>query len=142
MIHLLKMAAGCASFDELIERQKSHTERKKGFGLVFTHRTRNTPKRADEVLDGGSIYWIFKGAIRARQTIVGIEPVVGKNGRPRCGLILQFPPVPTLPAPRGAMQGWRYLEANDAPPDMKQAGAGISKLPPAMADELQRLGLL
>lgn len=142
MIHLLKMAAGCASFDELIERQKSRTERKKGLGLIFVHRTRNTPKRADEVLDGGSIYWIFKGAIRARQPIVGIEPVMGKNGRLRCGLILLFPPVPTLPAPRGAIQGWRYLEPNDAPPDMKQAGAGASKLPPAMADELQRLGLL
>jgi hypothetical protein len=142
VIHLIKMAAGCSSLDELIERQKSSAKKKKGFDLVFTHRTRNTPKRADEVLDGGSIYWVFKGAIRARQPIVGIEPVVGRNGRPRCGLILQFPPVPTLPAPRGAMQGWRYLEPADAPSDLKQAGAGASKLPPAMADVLQRLGLL
>jgi hypothetical protein len=142
MIHLLKTAAGCASLEDLIERQKSRAERKRGVGLVFVHRTRNTPKRADEVLDGGSIYWIIKGAIRARQPIVAIGPALGRTGRPRCGLTMAFPPIPTLPAPRGAIQGWRYLDSADAPPDLAQAGAGASKLPPAMADELQRLGLL
>jgi hypothetical protein len=141
MLHLLKMAAGCGSLDELMERQKDRCVRRKG-GLVFEHRTRHTPKRADEILDGGSIYWIFKGAIRARQPIVAIGPVVGRNGKPRCGLIMAFPPIPTIPVPRGAMQGWRYLEASDAPADLKQAGAGAAKLPPEIADELQRLGLL
>jgi hypothetical protein len=142
MIHLLKTAAGCASIDDLIERQKARAERKKGLGVVFEHRTRNAPKRAEEVLDGGSIYWIIKGAIRARQTIVAIGPAVGRDGRARCGLTLAFPPIPTLPAPRGAIQGWRYLEVGDAPADLAKAGAGAAKLPPAMADELQRLGLL
>jgi hypothetical protein len=141
MIHLLKTAAGCASLDDLIERQKSRTERKKGV-TTFVHRTRNTPKRADEVLDGGSIYWIIKGAIRARQAIVAIGPAVGRSGKPRCGLMLAFPPVPTVPLPRGAIQGWRYLEPGAAPPDLTKAGAGLAKLPPEMADELQRLGLL
>lgn len=142
MIHLLKTAAGCASLEDLIDRQKARAVRRKGMGLVFEHRTRNTPKRSDEVLDGGSIYWIIKGAIRARQPILAIGPAVGRTGRPRCGLTIAFPPVPTLPVPRGAIQGWRYLEANDAPPDLAQAGAGASKLPSDMADELQRLGLL
>jgi hypothetical protein len=142
MIHLLKTAAGCASLEDLIERQKPRAERKKKLGLVFVHRTRNAPKRADEVLDGGSIYWIIKGAIRARQPIVAIGPAAGRDGRPRCGLTLAFPPVPTLPIPRGAIQGWRYLEVTDAPSDLTKAGAGAAKLPPDMADELQRLGLL
>lgn len=142
MIHLLKTAAGCASLDDLIERQKARVERKKKGVVTFVHRTRNAPKRADEVLDGGSIFWIIKGAIRARQTIVAIGPALGRNGKPRCGLTLAFPPIPTLPAPRGAIQGWRYLEAGDAPPDLAKAGAGAAKLPPEMADELQRLGLL
>jgi hypothetical protein len=142
MIHLLKTAAGCASLDDLIERQKSRAERKRKGPITFVHRTRNTPKRAEEVLDGGSIYWIIKGAIRARQPIVAIGPAVGRSGKPRCGLTLAFPPVPTVPVPRGAIQGWRYLEPGDAPPDLTKAGAGLAKLPPEMADELQRLGLL
>lgn len=141
MIHLLKTAAGCASLDDLIERQKSRTERKKGMA-TFVHRTRNTPKRADEVLDGGSIYWIIKGAIRARQIIVAIGPAVGRTGKPRCGLTLAFPPIATVPVPRGAIQGWRYLEPGAAPADLTKAGIGLAKLPPEMADELQRLGLL
>ena len=138
MLHLTKLAVGVRDIDHLRELQAERAER----SPPLRHRTRNFPRRREEVVDGGSIYWIIKGAIRARQPIVAIGPAVGRSGRPRCGLTIAFPPVATLPLPRGAIQGWRYLESADAPPDLTRAGAGAAKLPPAMADELQRLGLL
>jgi len=104
------------------------------------HVTRMTPKRADEVLDGGSLYWVIKGQIAARQQLLAIR-AVKKNGVPHCGLVHQKDLIPVVARPRRAFQGWRYLEAKDAPPDLART-KGAQDLPESLQRELAALGLL
>ncbi len=108
--------------------------------------TRNTPKRKAEILDGGSVYWIIKGAIVMRQTIIDIETLVDDNGKKFC-MITKDPEIMLVqPKPQRAMQGWRYLEAEQSPPDLypfdPEADDNASKLDEKMAEELAELGLL
>jgi hypothetical protein len=99
--------------------------------------TRQTPKRAAEILDGGSLYWVFKGQILIRQPILAIETVA--NGpHTRCEILLADAMIATAPQPRRAFQGWRYFTAQDAPPDLSEAGA--ADLPPELARELREIG--
>ena len=99
-----------------------------------------TPKRADEVLDGGSLYWVIKGQIAARQKLKELRPVKWK-GEPHCGLVYDKELIPVSPRPRRPFQGWRYLDPKDAPPDLRQA-KGAKGLPEALQRELASLGLL
>ena len=99
------------------------------------------PKRKSEVLDGGSIYWVIRGLISVRQRIVAIEPFTDDEGIERCKLVFDRDLVPVRPAPRRAFQGWRYLEADDAPPDVKTL-PGSGELSDTMRAELAALGLL
>ncbi len=104
------------------------------------HVTRNRPRRADEILDGGSIYWIIKGVMIARQRIIDLAEVKRADGRPACGLVLSSALVATTPIKMRIFQGWRYLEAEDAPDDL--TGAADESIPPALAAELRTLGIL
>ena len=103
------------------------------------HVTRNRPRRADEILDGGSIYWIIKGVMIARQKIIDLAEVQRADGRPACGLVLNAELVATTPTKMRIFQGWRYLEAKDAPPDIGADDAG--ELPAELAAELRDLGI-
>ena len=100
-----------------------------------------TPRRADELLDGGSIYWIIKGYVQARQRLLAIEPIVDKQGRPDNLLILHPKLIRTAPRAHRPFQGWRYLAAKDAPADLDSLGKAAA-MPPEMAAELRELGLL
>ncbi len=135
MIHLIKLAAGCDGIDMLRAFQ---AERLRVFGQVF-HLTRMMPKRAEDLCDGGSIYWVVKGQIAARQRILQVAADQDEDGRARCRLILDPEVVEVHNHPMRAFQGWRYLEAKDAPPDRR---TGEDEPPPEMAEELRRLGLL
>lgn len=135
MIHLIKLAAGCDGIDMLKAFQ---AERLRVFGTVF-HLTRMMPKRGDELCAGGSIYWVVKGQLAARQRILAVETDQDDEGRPRCRLILDPQVVEVEPRPARPFQGWRYLEDKDAPRDRRP---GESAPPPEMAEELRRLGLL
>lgn len=137
-VHLLKIAVGIESIDHFKARMK---ERRKA-GKTFTHYTRHMPKRAVEVLDGGSLYWIVKGYIAVRCPIVRLEEAVLENEGPHCGIVMKTQLIPVLPMPRRPHQGWRYLEAEDAPPDVADAGKGAADLPPKLLAELRDLGLL
>ncbi|WP_341915578.1 DUF1489 domain-containing protein [Ferrovibrio terrae] len=137
-VHLLKIAVGIESLEHFRERMKV---RRKA-GKTFTHYTRHMPKRAEEVLDGGSLYWIVKGAIAVRCPIVRLEEAVLENKGPHCGIVMKTQLIPVLPLPRRPHQGWRYLEAEDAPPDVADAGKGAAELPPKLLAELRDLGLL
>ncbi|MCZ6720877.1 MAG: DUF1489 domain-containing protein [Proteobacteria bacterium] len=106
------------------------------------HWTRNRPRRADELSAGGSLYWIIKGAIRVRQPIVGIEALENPVGGKRCCILYGPELIRTLPVPRDPMQGWRYLEAKDAPPDLESVPEEAGDMPPEMVAELRSLGLL
>jgi hypothetical protein len=140
-IHLLKMAVGCDDLDDLADRQAMRRKTVDGRPVVLGY-TRRWPRRVDELLDGGSIYWIVKRAIRARQRVVDLVEAVDPDGTPYCQLQLEPELIPTEAVPRRPMQGWRYLTPADAPRDRGPAGQGEDELPPDLQAELRDLGLL
>ena len=98
------------------------------------------PKRAEEILDGGSIYWVIRGEILCRERILDIRPFVDKDGIGRCRLVLDPKCVPVRPRPYRAFQGWRYLDAKDAPPDLDRVARGAANMPEPLRRELRELG--
>jgi hypothetical protein len=144
-IHLIKLCVGCESIDDLVQWQTARLaeQRQAGVGPRLWHITRMAPKRQREVLDGGSLYWVIKGAIQVRQRIVGFGDATKADGTPCCRIFLDPGLVPVAPTPRRAFQGWRYLEPREAPPDLERKRArGLDKLPPEMRRQLAELGLL
>lgn len=105
------------------------------------HVTRMWPRRADEVLNGGSLYWVIRGLILARQRLVGLEPRRGADGIERCALLLDDAVIRTEPVPRRAFQGWRYLETAETPRDLPAAHGADPALPAPLALALAEMGL-
>ncbi len=141
-LHIIKLCVGCDSLSELADWQKKRLKEKRAKGQKpeLVHITRMMPKRTDEVLAGGSLYWVIKGQIAARQKLLEFREVK-KNGIPHCGLVHDRELVPVVARPRRAFQGWRYLEAADAPPDLSRT-RGAKDLPESLQRELAALGLL
>jgi hypothetical protein len=140
-LHLLKMAVGIADLDEL---RRVRAQRIEQLGGSFVH-TRNHPRRAAAVLDGGSLYWVIRGQIRVRQRITGFTSERDEKGRAYCLIGVDRALVPTLWRPWRPFQGWRYLSPADAPPDIAGGGTpGSAEAPPParMLAELRALGLL
>jgi hypothetical protein len=140
-LHLIKLCVGCDSVDDLIEwidwrLADLKRQRKKP---QHAHVTRMVPKRIAELLDGGSLYWVIKGSVQARQRLLAIEPFTDEEGIGRCRLVLEPKVVATDWQPKRAFQGWRYYEAKDAPVDLTEAAA--NDLPPSLRAELAELGL-
>ena len=139
-VHLVKIAVGIESLDHLRRVQKERRAANEG---VLRHLTRNRPRRDEDVLDGGSIYWIIKGYIRARQSITGFAEAMGRNGKPRCALLLDPELVRVELSPHKPIQGWRYMEAEAAPADLGEgSNPELEGLPDEMAAELRALGLI
>jgi hypothetical protein len=144
-LHLIKLCVGCDSIDELADwqRQKLARLRKADSKAKLMHVTRQTPRREGFTPGSSSIYWVMGGFIRVRQVIVGLEPTRDADGISRCGLVLEPQLVATEAHPRRAFQGWRYLPAEDAPPDLVSAAAQGRHAPPAsMHAALMELRLL
>jgi hypothetical protein len=142
MLHLIKLAVGVETLEDLAAWQKKRLadKKKKGQKPELIHITRQTPKRAEELLDGGSLYWVIKGQIAAHQRLLELRPLKHK-GVPHCGLVYDKKLIPVLRRPRAAFQGWRYFDPKDAPADVATA-KGAKGLPPALQQELSALGLL
>ncbi|MCP4327366.1 MAG: DUF1489 domain-containing protein [Alphaproteobacteria bacterium] len=139
-IHLLRMAVGIDDVEHLRRFQKSRMQTSEDGRLhIFT---RNTPRRAAELLDGGSVYLIIRGYVRVRQRILGIERRTDNEGRGFCAIELDPTHVPTVLQARRPQQGWRYLESSDAPIDRPVASAADDDMPAALMAELRDLGLL
>ena len=136
-LHLIKMAVGVTDLDHLIELRRKRRARE-GDGPCCI-RTRNMPRRGAEILDGGSIYWVIKGLTRVRQRVLGLRADTDEEGERCCVLELDHLLVPTEPQPQRPFQGWRYLDADDAPADRPGGG---DDLPLALVRELRALGLL
>ncbi len=143
-LHLIKLCVGADSLEDLRSWMASRMReaKQRGAPARHAHVTRMAPKRADELIDGGSLYWVIKGQIGARQTLVGVEPFGDADGIGRCKLWLDGEVVPVAPRPMRAFQGWRYYEPKDAPPDLDGRGAGVSAMPEGLRRELAALGLL
>ncbi|MDP1616554.1 DUF1489 family protein [Phenylobacterium sp.] len=133
-LHLIKLVVGCDTVEDLLDWRAPQAKA----GQPWILRTRQTPKRAAELTDGGSIYRVYKGAILSRQRILEIA-TVGEGPNARCEMLLDETLVRVAPTPRRAFQGWRYLEAKDAPPDLE--GEGAHEVPPELARQLREAGL-
>lgn len=144
-LHLVKLSVGTDSIEDLEEwiKLKLKEQRKRGVKRPERiHITRMVPKRAAELLDGGSIYWVIRGEILCRERILDIRPFVDRDGVGRCRLVLDPTCVPVQPRPCRAFQGWRYLAAKDAPADLARVAPGAVGLPEPLRRELRELGLL
>lgn len=142
-INLIKLCVGAKSVSELEQwqnRQFNDLETKSTKQKIV-HVTRMRPKREAEILSGGSIYWVFKGLILARQEILNIEEVISGDGIKRCGLVLNQKIFTTIPKPKRAFQGWRYLTPEQAPADSGQYSVEEDELPHILQLELSRLGV-
>ena len=140
-VHLVKLCVGAETVDDLerwVTRRVAYNKAR-SLGPVHDHVTRMFPRRREEVLDGGSIYWVIKGVILCRQKLVDLKPVVGEDGIERCALLMEPPLHLTDAQPKRAFQGWRYLRPDDAPRDFNGKGRAA---PPALRAELADLGLL
>jgi len=143
-LHLIKLCVGCDSVRDLEDwiKQKLKAKRKNGEKPERIHVTRMVPKRADELIDGGSLYWIIRGEIACRERIREVRPFVDKDGIGRCGLVLDPKLVLVEPRPFRAFQGWRYLAAKDAPRDLDKVVKGAAAMPETLRRELRELGLM
>jgi hypothetical protein len=142
-LHIIKLCVGCDSIEDLAQWQAKRIReqrKRKVKNPELVHVTRMTPKRGDEVLDGGSLYWVIKGQIAVRQKLLELRPVT-KNGKPHCGLVYDVKLVPVQRRACRAFQGWRYLDPKDAPPDARGT-KGLEALPEKLQRELVDLGLL
>ncbi len=132
-LHLIKLCVGVDAVEELVAWRKE----RRAQGLDAVVHTRQTPKRAAEVLEGGSLYWVVKGVVRCRQTVLDVT-CVEEGPRTRCEILLDDRIVCTEPLPRRAFQGWRYFAPREAPADLEARGE--SDLPSDFAAELRSIG--
>lgn len=139
-VNLIKLCVGCHSVDELEYWQAERV--RSGAFKAPEHVTRMRPKRAEEVLNGGSLYWVIRGYILARQRITGLERREGSDGITRCAIVFGEEIFRTIAVPRRPFQGWRYLRRDDSPPDLSGKGARENSLPPGLEAELSRVGVV
>lgn len=128
-LHLTKIAFGARTYDDIARWFENRPH--------LAVNTRYCPTRVEE-LAGGSLFWIHEHALVARSPILGFEQQ--PNGRWWINLEPRLIQVQTTP--RRAHQGWRYLKAEDAPPDLADGDGQSDILPPRMVGELAKLGLV
>ena len=143
-LHLIKLCVGCDSVKDLEDwiREKQKQRKKSAKKPEHLHVTRMVPKRASELIRGGSLYWVIRGAIMCRQKLIAVRPFVDAEGVGRCRLALNLKIRLVEPRPYRAFQGWRYLEDDDAPRDLDRAAPGAAAMPEPLRRELRELGLL
>jgi hypothetical protein len=141
--HLIKLAVGCDSISDLegwIEETKLLYKR---LGRVYEqlHTTRMAPKRL-VIAETSSLYWVIKGQLLCRQRLCEVRPFTDRDGISRCHLVLEPVVHPVVPRPMRPFQGWRYLEAKDAPRDLARRGDEALEMPEGLRRELAGMGLL
>jgi hypothetical protein len=145
-LHLIKLCVGCESIEDLASWQVERLKQRRAAGEKspqLFHRTFQMPKRRDELLAGGSLYWVIKGLVQVRQPLSDVVEGSKEDGTPCCVLMLKNELVPVRPVPRRPFQGWRYLSADDAPEDLgRGASGGIGAMPPKLRKDLAELGLI
>lgn len=136
VINLVKLCVGANSVEDLAAWIAASGGRERA------HTTRMRPKKEAQLLNGGSLYWVIKGVIQARQRVLRLDEVIGPDGIRRCNIVLDTNLIRTENAARRPFQGWRYLLPEDSPRDLPKARASDSDLPPEMAQALAEIGLV
>lgn len=140
-VNLVKLCVGAPSVEHL-EHWQSEGLRGGRWQGTPEHVTRMKPRRANEVLSGGSLYWVIRGYIQARQRITALEARNCEDGITRCAIVFDPEIVRTVPIPRRAFQGWRYLPVEDSPADISSITGTNDELPPELAAKLLELGVI
>lgn len=135
-IHLIKLCVGVESVEDLAAHQLLQLERADN----PVHRTRMMPKRADELLNGGSLYWVIRNSIRVRQKIVDVRQYKDADGKGMCELVFSPDLVPTYAKPKRPFQGWRYLKPDNAPRDLN-SGENALDIPASLDEALKKAGV-
>jgi hypothetical protein len=143
-VHLVKLCVGCDTVQDLQDWQRQRLKELKRARkqVELFHRTLQTPKRRDEVLDGGSLYWVIKGFILVRQRILDLRPARKDDGTPCCAIVYDEEMVATRAQARRAFQGWRYLNQADAPADLRVVTEEDGDMPKTMRADLRELRLI
>ena len=143
-VHLIKLCVGVESLDDLRARHKARLRARKAAGevLEIVHTTRIGPKRRDELLEGGALYWVIKGYIQARQPLKDLRQRQCSDGIKRCDIVLEPRIIPVMPTRKRAFQGWRYLDPGSAPGDLGDRSVQLLDIPAEMRAELCELGLI
>lgn len=141
-LNLIKLCVGCDGIDDLVDWIAATLSEKKRRGLVpeHVHRTRMMPKRIEEIVPGGSLYWVIKGQIRVREAILDLRAVKDASGISHCDIVLSGEVIEVEARPYRPFQGWRYLAPEVAPRDLKSDA--VADLPVEFLRELAGLGLL
>jgi len=133
-LHLIKLCVGCDTVEELL----AWREASKTTATPWVLRTRQTPRRAADLIDGGSLYRVYRGFILSRQRIETVR-TVGAGVAARCEITLDEELVLTVPTARRPFQGWRYLDPGDVPADLAMTGSAPS-VPAGLARRLREIG--
>ncbi len=143
-VHLVKLAVGIEDAEHLARVQKARLETavRAGKQATLRHLTRHRPKRADEIVSGGSLYWVIGGAIAARQRILGFEEAAKADGTPAHAIVLDPRLVRTEAKSFRPFQGWRYLPEGKIPQDLGDVDNATEGLPSNLKKELKGLGLI
>ncbi len=139
-VNLIKLSVGTENVDDLAAWQV--TKRAQAPDGCPRHVTRMWPKREAEILNGGSIYWVIKGAIQARQVIKRLDEYIGSDGIRRCAIVLEPELILTQSSLKRPFQGWRYLPVEDAPMDLPKGRAQETALPVELNQALAEIGVL
>lgn len=139
-VNLIKLSVGTESVEDMMHWQRNRS--KQVADGQYYHLTRMWPKRVDEILNGGSIYWVIKGEISARQRVLRFDEKIGADGIRRCGIVLDHEVIPTVNALRRPFQGWRYLTVEDAPADLPKGRSKEDPLPVELNRALAEIGVL
>ncbi|MEN0079713.1 MAG: DUF1489 domain-containing protein [Pseudomonadota bacterium] len=139
-LNLIKLCVGAEAVEDLVHWQRQ--ARAKGPDGHPRHVTRMWPKRANDLLDGGSLYWVFKGLVLCRQPILRLDEVDRGDGIVRCGIVLGQPITRVTPTPKRPFQGWRYLTSDDAPRDLGAGRQEDASLPPQLERALAEIGVV
>ena len=138
-VHMIKLSVGTEDVARL-EAWQSQKRAQTDDGLP-RHVTRMWPKRGDEILNGGSIYWVIKGVILCRQRVLRLDKYDSADGIRRCAIVCKPGLIRVEATPRRAFQGWRYLTAADAPSDLSQERQHEDALPIALTQALAEIGV-
>ena len=142
-INLVKICVGAQSVSDLYNWQKQRVIKEcKSSQSIIRHVTRMRPKRAEELLNAGSLYWVVKGYILVRQKIIGLEDIVGSDNIVRCAIMLDPQIIQTIPKAKKPFQGWRYLNTDDAPKDSMLFSESEKQIPLSLERGLLELGIL
>lgn len=138
-VNLVKLSVGSENVETMVDWQATRAAQADD-GLP-RHVTRMWPKRAPEILRGGSIYWVIKGAIQCRQRILRLDEVIGADGIRRCAIVMEPAIFRTQTTLRRPFQGWRYLNPEDSPVDLRNQTSTADDLPDELANALAEIGV-